>query len=72
MWTDACGETHYEFWEGIKMDGKIFSSRPLYEVCQEYGDGQVRGACLHLGCYPYAADLAAIKAECQRQEEAYV
>lgn len=72
MWTDACGEIHFEFWEGIKMNGRTFRSEPLYHLCQEFGDGQVLGACLHLGCFPYVADLSAIKAECKRQEDSYV
>jgi len=72
MWTDACGNTHYEFWEGIKLGGKTFTSLPLFNLCQEYGDAQVRDACIHLGCRPYAEDLAAIKEECERQESLYV
>lgn len=72
MWTDACGETRYEFWEGIKLSGRTFTSRPLFNLCLEYGDAQVREACLHLGCFPYAEDLASIKQECQRQEDSYV
>lgn len=72
MWTDACGEIHYEFWGGIKFNGKTFQSLPLFNLCLEYGDAQVIDACHHLGCLPYAADLAAIKAECQRQEDSYV
>jgi len=63
MWTDACGETHFEFWEGIKFNGKTHKSVPL---------GQVLGACIHLGCPPYIADLKAIKEECERQESSYV
>lgn len=72
MWTDACGETHFEFWEGIKMNGKTHKSVALYNVCREYGDAQVLDACLHLGCLPYAQDLKAIKDECERQENSYV
>ena len=72
MWTDACGETHFEFWEGIKFAGRTFQSVPLFNLCQEYGTAQVKDACIHLGVMPYAADLAAIKEECERQENSYV
>lgn len=72
MWTDACGETHFEFWDGLKFAGRTFQSMPLYHLCQEFGDAQVKGACTHLGVMPYAADLAAIKQECERQEASYV
>ena len=72
MWTDACGETHYEFWEGIKLAGRTFNSRPLFNLCQDYGTAQVLGACMYLGCFPYIEDLAAIKEECERQEASYV
>jgi hypothetical protein len=72
MWTDACGETHFEFWEGIKFAGRTFKSVPLYHLCQEFGDAQVRDACGFLGLMPYVSDLDAIKEECQRQEDSYV
>ena len=72
MWTDACGNDHYEFWEGIKINGKTYQSRPLYALCAEFGDAQVLDACMHLGCLPYVEDLSAIRAECQRQENSYV
>lgn len=72
MFKDAFGETRYEFWEGIRMDGKIFKSEPLYHVCMDYGNAMVEAACRHLGCYPYVADLSAIKDECKRQEGSYV
>jgi hypothetical protein len=72
MWTDACGETHFEFWEGIKFNGKTHKSVPLFQLCEEFGDGQVLGACIHLGCSPHIADLKAIKEECERQESSYV
>lgn len=72
MWTDANGETHFEFWNGIKLDGRTFKSVPLYNVCLEFGDAQVRQACIDLGCYPYTADLAAIREECIRTENLYV
>ena len=72
MWTDACGEIHYEFWDGLRFNGKCYNSVNLFWLCREYGDAQVIDACNHLGCLPYAADLATIKAECQRQENSYV
>lgn len=72
MWTDATGEIHFEFWEGIKLNGKTYQSRPLFNLCNEFGDAQVLDACIHLGCLPYVEDLAAIREECQRQEDSYV
>lgn len=72
MWTNLCGETRYEFWEGVRMGGRNFQSRPLYNLCQEFGTPQVIGACVHLGCYPYTEDLATITEECERQENSYV
>lgn len=72
MWTDALGETHFEFWNGIKLDGRTFKSVPLFNVCSEFGDAQVKQACIDLGCLPYVQDLAAIREECQRQEASYV
>jgi hypothetical protein len=72
MWTDATGEVHFEFWDGIKLNGKTFQSLPLFNLCREFGNAQVLKACTDLGCYPYAADLKAIKDECQRQENSYV
>jgi hypothetical protein len=72
MWTDALGEVHYEFWDGLRFNGKCYNSVALFWLCQAYGDAQVKDACIHLGCLPYAADLATIKAECQRQEDSYV
>jgi len=72
MWTDACGNDHYEFWEGIRINGRTFQSRPLYSLCQEFGNARVLDACMHLGCMPHAQDLSVIRAECQRQEDSYV
>ena len=72
MFTDGNGETHFEFWNGIKLDGRTFKSVPLYNVCLEFGDAQVKQACIDLGCYPYAADLDAIRQECLRTENLYV
>ena len=72
MHIDALGEVHFEFWEGIKFAGRTFKSLPLFNLCQEFGTMHVAEACRHLGCMPYAADLAAIKQECQRQEASYV
>jgi len=72
MWTDACGETHFEFWEGISLAGRVFKSVPLFNLCQEFGTAQVRDACLSLDLLPYSEDLAEIRNECQRQENSYV
>jgi len=72
MWTDACGKTHFEFWEGIKFAGRTFQSEPLFHLCQEFGDAQVLEACRSLWCFPYQECLSDIKAECQRQEDSYV
>ena len=72
MWTDACGNDHWEFWEGIKLNGKTYQSRPLFNLCNEFGDAQVLDACIHLGCRPCIEDLATVRAECQRQEDSYV
>jgi hypothetical protein len=72
MWTDACGEVHFEFWDGFRLNGRVFKSLPLYNLCMEFGTAQVTDACAHLGYYPYAEDLKAIKSECQRQEDSYV
>jgi hypothetical protein len=72
MWTDALGKTHFEFWEGIKFAGRTFQSEPLFNLCQEFGDAQVKDACANLGVMPYVQDLSAIRAECQRQEASYV
>jgi hypothetical protein len=72
MWTDALGETHFEIWNGIQLDGRCFKSVPLYNVCSEFGDAQVKQACIDLGCRPYVQDLGAIREECQRQEDSYV
>lgn len=54
------GETHYEFWEGVRISGRTFATRPLFNLCREYGTAQVQAACIHLGCFPYTEDLAAI------------
>lgn len=72
MWTNACGETHFEFWEGLAFSGKRFSSLALFELCREFGDAQVLEACRVLWCIPIPEALADIKAECQRQENSYV
>jgi hypothetical protein len=72
MYTDALGNTHFEFWEGIKLAGRTFQSVPLYHLCQTYGDAQVRDACIHLGCMPYIQDLRAIADECERVERSFV
>ena len=68
MFTDALGNLHFEFWEGIKFNGRTFQSRPLYEVCQEFGDANVLEACHTLGCLPHVQDLSAIREECERIE----
>lgn len=72
MWTDANGEIHFEFWEGIKFNGKCHKSLPLYKLCQKFGSAQVLDACILLGCPPYIDDLGAIREECERQEAFYV
>lgn len=72
MFIDATGSVHFEFWEGIKLNGKRFQSVPLFEMCRTYGDLTVTEACRNLGCYPYAADLATIKEECERIESNYI
>ena len=71
MYTDALGNLHFEFWEGIKFNGRTFQSRPLYEVCQEFGDANVLEACHTLGCFPHVQDLSAIREECMRTEPKY-
>ena len=72
MWTDACGETHFEFWNGIQLDGRTFKSVPLYNLCLEFGNAQVRQACIDLGCRPHIQDLQSIREECIRTENLYV
>jgi hypothetical protein len=72
MWTDGCGNDHYEFWTGITLNGKNYQSRPLFALCQEFGDAQVLDACMHLGCPPYVQDLAVIRQECKKVEASYV
>jgi hypothetical protein len=72
MWTDACGNDHYEFWTGIKRNGKTYQSRLLYEVCNEFGDPAVIDACNALDLNPNDENLAPIYKECQRQEDSYV
>ena len=72
MWTDALGETHFEFWNGITLEGRNFKSLPLYNVCSEFGDAQVKQACIDLGCRPYVQDLQTIREECLKTEHRYV
>lgn len=72
MFIDSHGEVQFEFWEGIKLDGRTFKSLPLWQVCREYGDLTTVDACRNLGCFPYAQDLASIKTECERIENSYV
>ena len=72
MWTDALGETHFEFWNGITLEGRTFKSVPLYNVCAEFGDAQVKQACIDLGCRPYVQDLQTIREECLKTEHRYV
>ena len=72
MYTDALDTTHFEFWQGIKLNGRNFQSVPLFKLCEEFGDAQIIDACHHLGCFPHVADLAAIRKECERVEAGYV
>ncbi len=72
MYKDALGNTRYEFWQGIKLGGRTFQSEDLYDLCREFGDAQVKDACIHLGCFPYRDDLQAIREECERIEAMYV
>lgn len=72
MHTDALGNTHFEFWQGIKLNGRNFQSVPLFKLCEEFGTAQVTDACHHLGCFPCIADLAAIRKECERREAMFV
>jgi len=72
MWTDALVETHFEFWNGITLEGRNFKSVPLYNVCSEFGDAQVKQACIDLGCRPYVQDLQTIREECLKTEHRYV
>jgi len=72
MWTDACGNDHYEFWNGITLNGKTYQSRLLYEVCNEFGDAFVADACNVLDLNPNDEHLATIRKECKRVEESYV
>lgn len=72
MYVDASGEVHFEFWNGVQMDGRTFKSFPLFQLCLEFGTNHVTEACRHLGCFPYTEDLATIKQECVRTESNYV
>jgi hypothetical protein len=72
MFKDALGNIHYDFWQGIKINGKTFDSLPLFNLCQEFGDAQVVEACMNIGCLPYVPDMQAIKEECKRIENLYV
>jgi len=72
MYKDALGNTHFEIWQGIKLAGRTFQTEKLYELCKEFGDAEVREACIHLGCLPYKEDLEAIKEECERVEKRFV
>jgi len=72
MFKDALGNTHFEFWQGIKINGRTFQSEDLYKLSKEFGDAEILDACMRLGCLPYAADLQAITEECERIENSYV
>ena len=72
MYKDALGNTQFEIWQGIKINGRTFQSEPLYELSQRFGDAEILDACMRLGCMPYRADLQTIKEECERIENSYV
>jgi hypothetical protein len=72
MFKDALGNTHFEVWQGIKLNGRTFQSEALYELSQRFGDAEILDACVRLGCFPYAADLKTIEEECERIERMFV
>jgi hypothetical protein len=72
MFKDALGNTHWEIWQGIKLNGRTFQSEPLYELSRRFGDAEILDACMRLGCLPYAADLQTIAEECERIENSFV
>ena len=72
MWIDDNGDVHFDIWNGVQLDGRTIKSLPLYNLCLEFGNAQVRQACIDLGCFPYVEDLTAIRQECLRTEHLYV
>ena len=72
MYKDALGNTHFEIWQGIKLNGRTFQSEALYELSKKYNDAEILDACIRLGCLPYGADLQTIEEECERIENSFV
>jgi hypothetical protein len=60
MWIDACGEIHFEFWQGLKLNGKTYKSLPLYNLCFEYGDSEVLEVCQAQNINPEEYNLSEI------------
>lgn len=60
MWIDAIGDVHFEFWEGIKLNGKTYQSIPLYNLCVEYGEIEVIAAIKDIDLTPEEYNLTKI------------
>ena len=72
MWTDANGETHYEFWDGVRFNGKCHNNVPLFWLCQEFGTNVVEQVCRETDTSPEEYNLTAIRKGCIEQENSYV
>lgn len=72
MFTDSLGNVHWEFWEGIALNGRHFESVALFEVCRKHGTWHVKSACIATDKLPYDNDLSEIEKYIERSENALV
>ena len=72
MWTDALGEIHYEFWDGVRFNGKCYNSVALFWLCQDFGTNVVEQVCRETDTSPDESNLTAIRNGCNEHENSYV
>ena len=56
-------------WEGFKINGKIFRSKEVAELCRDFGEAHVFEACIQLDIVPDSEGLSIIRCACQEWED---
>lgn len=72
MFTDALGNVHWEFWEGVAWNGRRYQSVELFRLCRDWGTNMVRDAVFDLDLCPSDDNLKKIKKYIEQSENSLV
>lgn len=72
MFTDALGNVHWEFWGGIRLNGRHYQSVALFALCRELGTHLVQQTCVELDTTPNDDNLEILRKEIEQNEKSLV